>query len=234
MKTTLWQQVTWLLMPIIALGGLYYHKLGLLLLPIMLTLIVLGVFRGKYWCGKLCPHGSLFDVVLKPFTSNKRTPKILGSGGFRLVLFGLYMFMFIRRVARVLPLFGTLGFWDKLGLLLAINYLVPTVLGTVLALTIRRRAWCWICPMETMQQAAYWFGSKTGLNRGTDVRVTQTNLANCKDCGKCSRVCPMGIQLPTRDQLADPRCIKCGICVANCPTDLLQLEKTRLPSSHAA
>ncbi|MDD2630217.1 MAG: 4Fe-4S binding protein, partial [Limnochordia bacterium] len=62
MKTTLWQQVTWLLMPIIALGGLYYHKLGLLLLPIMLTLIVLGVFRGKYWCGKLCPHGSLFDV----------------------------------------------------------------------------------------------------------------------------------------------------------------------------
>ena len=125
MPMSFWQRSAWILVPIIAFGGLYYHKLGLLLLPIMLTLILWGFFRGKYWCGKLCPHGSLFDVILRPLhhqdlSQVDRFPN-LASGPFR-----LYMAMFIRRVIKVLPLFGTLSFWDQLGLLLAINYLIPT------------------------------------------------------------------------------------------------------------
>ena len=39
---TPWQKVAWILVPTIAFGGLWFHKLGLLLIPIMATLIVLG------------------------------------------------------------------------------------------------------------------------------------------------------------------------------------------------
>lgn len=227
MPMSFWQRSAWILVPIIAFGGLYYHKLGLLLLPIMLTLILLGFFRGKYWCGKLCPHGSLFDVILRLFAPPKTSVKLIGSQTLRLGLFVFYMAMFIRRVIKVLPLFGTLSFWDQLGLLLAINYLIPTLVGILLALTVGRRAWCWICPMGTMQQAIHWLGNKTGLNHRTDQRVTPVNLAACRNCGICARVCPMGINLPPQEQLTDPRCIRCGLCIANCPAKVLKFENPR-------
>ena len=114
---TPWQKIAWILVPIIAFGGLWFHKLGLLLLPIMVTLIVLGFRNGKYWCGKLCPHGSLFDFILGPYSAQGkslgalRSPWLWLQGGF----FAFYMFMFTHRLVRVLPLFGSMAFWDKLG-----------------------------------------------------------------------------------------------------------------------
>lgn len=81
--------------------------------------------------------------------------------------------------------------------------------------------------MGTMQQAIHWLGNKTGLNHRTDQRVTPVNLAACRNCGICARVCPMGINLPPQEQLTDPRCIRCGLCIANCPAKVLKFENPR-------
>ena len=221
---TIWQKTAWILVPIIAFGGLWWHKLGLVLLPIMATLIVLGFRNGKYWCGKLCPHGSLFDFILGPYSrENKSSLKVLRSrwvqGGF----FAFYMFMFIRRLMHVLPLFGSMAFWDRLGFLMAVNYLMPTLIGSALALLVRRRAWCSVCPMGTMQKISYSLGRALKLNTATDNRVTMVNPAACRNCGLCQRVCPMGIALPVQGQLDSPECIKCETCILSCPVGALAL-----------
>lgn len=221
---TPWQKTAWILVPIIAFGGLWLHKLGLLLLPIMVTLIVLGFRNGKYWCGKLCPHGSLFDFILRPYSrENKSSLPFLGSkwvqGGF----FAFYMVMFIHRLVRVIPLFGSMAFWDRLGFLMAVNYLMPTLLGSVMAVLARRRAWCSICPMGTMQKISHSLGRMTKLNTLTDRRVTMVNPEACRNCGLCQRVCPMGISLPIQGQLNSPECIKCESCILSCPVGALAM-----------
>jgi ferredoxin-type protein NapH len=60
----------WLFTLLVALGGLWLPRLGLLVILIMVALTISSFFTGRYWCGNICPHGSLFDVVLMPTILN--------------------------------------------------------------------------------------------------------------------------------------------------------------------
>lgn len=225
---TSFKKFSWLLIPLIALGGLFIPKLGLLLIPILLTLITLGFFKGKHWCGNLCPHGSLFDSLLLPFSFNKRIPALFKSRGLKALFFTFYMSMFVLRIIRVSSAWGSLVFFDKLGFVLAMNYLIPTTVGTFLAIFVNPRAWCSFCPMGTMEQLAYKLGKLTGLNRSTDKKVTILAKEMCHLCGKCSRVCPMQLkpfkEFSENNQLDNENCIRCTTCVENCPAGILRMD----------
>ena len=221
---TPWQKTALVFVPVIAFGGMWWHELGLLLLPIMATLLVFGFRNGKYWCGRLCPHGSLFDFILWRYSrEDKSTLQFLRSpwvqGGF----LAFYMIMFIRRILHVLPLFGTMAFWDRLGFLMAVNYLMPTLVGSALALLVRRRAWCSICTMGSMQKLSYRLCGLLRLNTMTDHRVTMIKPEACRSCRLCERACPMGIVLPISGQLDSPECIKCESCILACPVGALAM-----------
>lgn len=54
-------------------------KLGLLVIPVMLGLTVTSCFTGRYWCGNICVHGSLFDHVFGRISKKKAIPKFLKS-----------------------------------------------------------------------------------------------------------------------------------------------------------
>ena len=49
----------WLFTIVVAIGGLFQPRLGLLVIPVILALTLMSIFRGRYWCGNFCPHGSL-------------------------------------------------------------------------------------------------------------------------------------------------------------------------------
>ncbi len=57
-------QYAWIVALLIGIGGQFLPQLGLLVPFIMITLIVMSLFKGKYWCGNFCPHGSLFDNLI--------------------------------------------------------------------------------------------------------------------------------------------------------------------------
>lgn len=218
---------SWILVPIIAVGGLFYPKLGLLLLPIMGTIIIMGLFTGKFWCGNLCPHGGLFDQIIAPFSKNRKIPKAISSRTFKIVFFLFFMGMFSVRTMRIISLWGSLYFLDKVGFIFALNYLMPTIIGTVLALFVRPRAWCTFCPMGTMEQLAYKLGKFLDINRRTDKKVTSIAQDKCIKCTKCANVCPVQLQpylnLSNIHQFENENCIRCGICVDNCPLGILTL-----------
>ena len=54
---------------------------------------------------------------------------------------------------------------------------------------------------------------------------------SCVDCSKCSRVCPMNINLLEHKEfgVTEPDCIKCGICISKCPKKAISLQ----PATHS-
>ncbi len=218
----------WLFIVFVAIGGLWVPKLGLLMIPVMITLIVMGFLKGKYWCGHFCPHGSLFDFIIKPISLNKKIPVFLKSKIAQGIMFTWFMVMFTSRLTKVFKIFGTASFIDKLGYVFVMNYLMVTIIGTLLAVFISPRTWCSICPMGTMQVLMYRVGKKLKANKTTDLKISGLNIEKCYQCGKCARVCPMQLEpykeFNENNQFDNDACIRCSICVKSCPAGILTLE----------
>ncbi len=218
----------WLVTLVIAVGGLWVPKLGLLVPLVMVSLMIMSLFKGKYWCGNYCFHGSLFDNLIMPVSRNKKTPGLLRSKTFILLFFLFFMFNLGRRFGVVYDYMGTAAFWDRLGFVFVMTYLVVTIVGGILNTIINPRAWCNFCPMGSIQSAFYRLGKYFRMTTHTDIKVTMSDASRCPSCGKCARVCPMQLhpqeELASKDQVDDEACIRCSTCVKNCPVNLLSLQ----------
>lgn len=92
-----------------------------------------------------------------------------------------------------------------------------------LSLTLGRRAschvLCWMAPFMIL-----------GRRLGSAIKVPQlrvvANAAKCIDCKTCERSCPMSIDIVRsfneNGYVSDPECNLCGLCVRDCPKDVLR------------
>ncbi|SMB79211.1 4Fe-4S binding domain-containing protein [Desulfonispora thiosulfatigenes DSM 11270] len=218
----------WLFTILVAIGGLWVPKLGLLVLAIMASLMISGFFTGRYWCGNFCPHGSLFDKILLPYSKNRNIPKFLKSRTFIVLFFIFFMYNFTRRILNAFDAWGTYTFPDKLGFVLVATYLVVLVVGGTLALFTTPRTWCQFCPMGSIQKATHALGRVSGVSKKTEKKLTISNKDACLNCGKCAKVCPFQLKpylnFTENNQFNNLNCIKCSTCIENCPKDLLSLK----------
>ncbi len=233
---TRFKKLVWLAVPAIAVGGLFYPPLGLGVLVIMLMLIGMSFFRGKYFCGNLCPHGSMFDVVLMRFSVMLKIPPVFRSAALRWGFFAFFMIMFGVRLGLSLSALGDRSLLEGLGEVFVRQYLIfPTLVGLILAVFLNPRTWCSVCPMGTMQEITYRLGKRLREPKTTDIRLTWADPSRCTKCGVCSRVCPM--QLEPYRALEEgggaefhEACIRCSTCVEHCPRQALAMS----PASSAA
>lgn len=212
---------------LVAFGGLWEPKLGLLVIPVMIGLILLSFYKGRYWCGNICAHGSLFDSLILPLSLNNKIPKFFKYKIVSITFFSLFTYKIVSKFIKVFSIYGTLKFWDRMGLIFVTSYIMVTIVGGLLGLIISPRTWCNFCPMGVMQKISYSFGKKLGVTKITDEKISISNKALCHKCGKCSRVCPMQLS-PYSDfsddnQLDDVNCIRCSTCALNCPAGILTL-----------
>lgn len=216
----------------VAFLGLWFPLLGLLVIPVMIGLMLYSFFKGRYWCGNICAHGSLYDSVLIKFSRNTQIPKLFRSKILGVSFFAFFMFMISRRFIKAAALYGTSMFFEKVGLIFVFSYIMVTIVGGTLSLVFAPRTWCNFCPMGTIQKLSYRFGKKLGVAKVTDEKVTVAHKSMCHQCGKCARVCPMQLQpyqqFSDSNQFDDEACIRCLTCVENCPAKILTLnnEKT--------
>ncbi len=187
-----------LIVIIISLGGIFYPKLGYFLLIVFATLMIIAPFRGRWFCGNLCPRGSFVDFWLGPLSRKLPIPPILRSMWIRVPIFIILMGFMVFRIVQ------TQGVVDKVGMVFVTICLLTTAIAILFGIIIAPRAWCSFCPMGTMQRAV-------GGNR----YQLKVDKERCIDCGKCQKVCPM--QLPVNEILNEPDCIKCARCVEVCP-----------------
>ena len=187
---------------IISLGGIFYPKLGYFLLLVFASLLLIAPFRGRWFCGNLCPRGSFVDFWLAPISRKVRIPSILKSMKIRVPIFIALMGFMIFRII------NTNGIVDKVGMVFVTLCILTTSIAILFGVIIAPRAWCSFCPMGTLQRILG--GSKYQLKVDRDL---------CIECGKCQKVCPM--QLPVNEIMQLPDCIKCGRCVEVCPKEAL-------------
>lgn len=224
---TLIRKRAWIITLLVALGGLWYPKLGLLVLPIIAALTILSFFRGRQWCGNFCPHGSLYDYLALPLSLNRRIPGILKSKLFRALVFSWFGYSMTNKFIKVYPTFGTDMFLDRLGFIFVTTYLMVLIVGGFLSIFISPRAWCQFCPMGTIQTLSYKLGKFFGAAKLTDKKIVVAAKEKCHNCGKCSRVCPMQLlpyqEFSDENQFDNEKCIRCSTCVVNCPAGILSL-----------
>lgn len=189
----------------------YPSNLWMLLAATAATVVV-----GALFCGWLCPLGSVQDWIGKlgrrifgrrynTFVP-QRLDRVLGY--LRYAVLGLIVLKTTEAVHLVFaaydPYYALVRFWTGDALPSAV-----AVLAVVLAASLFvERPWCrWLCP----------FGAVQGLLQLAAPWKIRRNAALCTDCGCCSRVCPMRIDVATKNAVLDTRCNRCGECLAACP-----------------
>ena len=191
-----------IIVPIIAIGGLFYPLLGYFLLLDMAVLMVVSPFKGRFFCGNLCSRGLFNDYILSKISRKVKVPKLLKNMTFRLTVLVIMMSFMVYRIMQ------SQGIVYKLGGILVAMYIMQTIIISLLAIFISPRAWCHFCPAGTMQR---FFDRKK--------KILKIHKDKCIDCGLCKKVCPMG--LPVNEIIHKPDCIKCGRCIEVCPKKAL-------------
>jgi ferredoxin-type protein NapH len=178
---------------------------------------LLGAVLGRIPCGWICPFGFLQDLLHKVPSPKWKLP--------RSVDFGKYAALFILAVAlpfftaqswfsRLCPAGALEGgaflkavppaaplpetgwfFWLKIGIL--VFFLTWAVFS--------RRPFC---------RAACPLGAMLGVMNRVSLYRMAVDDAGCDSCGRCSKVCPMGIEV--HDNPNSPECIRCLECREAC------------------
>ena len=84
---------------------------------------------------------------------------------------------------------------------------------------------CWMAPFMI-------FGYKLGRVLHLPQLKIKTQKDNCIECGKCSKVCKMSIDVKSfvlsykTNDIRTAECILCGECVSSCPKNVLSYKIT--------
>jgi len=227
-----WRQWAWAIVFLIALGGLYEPRLGLLVLFIIAGLSITSLFKGRYWCGNFCTHGSFYDLILIKFSKNDKIPQFLKSDAVMIVFFAIFSYKIGSRMFYIFTSqFDAMTILSKIGTVFVSAYWMVLLVSVPIGLIYTSRAWCYFCPMGTFQRILYKLGRISGINKKTDVKISVEDKLLCRSCAKCSRVCPMQLQpyleFDGNNQFSSDKCIKCKTCIKNCPVNILSLRTLR-------
>jgi ferredoxin-type protein NapH len=200
----LWKNYSYIVLFAFVILSLFDFRIAIAAIVCMIAPIVVSLFKGRFWCGNLCPRGSFYDHVVSKFSSNKKVPKFLKSNLFRAVMVIFMISMFS------LGIYKNWGDFYGIGMVFYRIIVVTTVIGIVLSLFYNHRTWCHFCPMGTIASVISRFRKSK--------KVLQISSA-CVSCKLCERKCPLGI-VPydyKGNILGHPDCIQCGKCVNVCP-----------------
>lgn len=180
---------------------------------------------GRGFCGWVCPAAGLSEAC--SLAKSKPAP----GGRLNLIKYLIWVpwlaaivFFAIQAggYSTIDPLYATTSGISLADIYAHIPYYTVVGLITILALTAGQRGFChyvcWMAPFMII-------GAK--LQRAIRLPALHLRVGRdaCRDCGRCSRTCPMG--LPVNEQLRtgrlnDPECILCGQCIDGCPTGSLK------------
>lgn len=193
---------------------------------VFVSMFVLSMFLGRVWCGYFCPAGGLQECVAM---CNGKPAKGGWRNNIKLVIWILWIigiivtFILGENDVTIDPFFQT----DH-GISVASinNYII--YYGVLLILVIPsmihgKRATChYLCWMAPFMM----IGSKIGRFLHLPQLHIEAQKDKCISCGKCSKACPMGLDV--KEMVANGKnarcteCIQCGACVDECPKDVLK------------
>jgi len=179
----------------------------------VLGILTLSLILGRFFCGWVCPLGSLIDMLdlifkplrtLLPFDSRIRSQKRL------LVQYPPSWFLLGALIVTVFSSLPVLQFFHPNVWIIRIFSLSPLGIAFAGMLAsfslISRRVWCtYVCPLG----ALYGIIAK--------VSVFRLSITKCTLCSRC-RACPMNAVQDKTNSILDHQCILCFDFEAECPS----------------
>jgi polyferredoxin len=184
----------------------------------LITLVIAILFRRSF-CGLICPLGAIQEFFAKVGQKIFRKKFIISSKVDKPLRYLKYIILFVT----VYYAWKTAGLWmapydpwsayahmseglesvweeSAVGLII----LIVTIVGSLLY----DRFFCkYLCPM----------GALYGIIGKISYFRVARNENICIDCGECSKVCPMNIDVQHIKEVKTAECINCQTCVMSCP-----------------
>ncbi len=187
---------------------------------LFILLFLSSLFFGRAWCGWICPASGMQDAcgVFRHKKAKTGWGNIL-----RLVIWiawlGFIVYLFIKAggIRSVDALYQSEGVISILNPVIVFVYLGVVFLVFIMMLIWGNRAFCkylcWMAPfMIVGNRIRYWL-----MIPGLYLKPVKEN---CIECGKCTKQCPMGIDVQAMVQAENcyhSECIMCLGCVDTCP-----------------
>ncbi len=201
-----------------------------------LLMLVFSVFFGRAWCAYLCPAGGLQELA---FTVNDKPARLGWRKYIKWVIWAIWIasivvcFFLAGGLREVDPFFETDNGISVTSVFALVIYYVIVALFLIPNLFAGRRAMChdicWMAPFMIIGMKAGECLHLPGLHIATDPE-------SCIRCGKCTKQCPMSLdveELMQAGQITDAECIQCGGCVDCCPKGALRYDMGRRQAVHA-
>lgn len=202
--------IQWLLaplVPIVIIGGWFWPYLGFIAIAMMALMLVVAVFRGRYYCGWFCAMGAFHERILALVSRKRKMLPLFKAAWFRWLLFVMMMGLLVLR------LILSEGRPAEVGAVFVMMWTISTGFAIALGLFWKPRSWCAVCPMATFQ-GLFPSGSYT-------LQVAPS----CKQCGLCAKACPIETNPGSFKEAGvvdAAQCMRCGNCVENCPQKALR------------
>ena len=172
----------WIIIAYIIVGW-FYPVVGLIALICMIGPVMTSIWKGRWWCGHVCPRGNMYDRLLSKYSPHKPIPAFVRTFGFRLFMVFFIFSMFGIQLTFTVPWSeGGLAMWGGIGRVFWTIIVMTTIVGITLSFIYAPRTWCSFCPMGTISNWVARRGQESGYLH-----------PDCLKCGKCTLACPTKI-----------------------------------------
>jgi ferredoxin-type protein NapH len=211
-------------------SGFLRSYMGVILVIGVLTLTL---FRGRYWCSHLCPVGGSMELIgrlLPRFMKIDFSP--IPAPAFRYGYLSAYLLAAALGIgslccsycnfAAIPRMFGAAFSQADLAYFLRTAGLVNLGLVVLLGFLAKGgRAYCnLLCPLGALDSLV------NGVTRPLGKRYV-VSAAECDGCGACKDRCPVwAIEITEKARIDPFSCVPCGACLEACPQNAVVYGKT--------
>lgn len=192
---------------------------------VFVCMLLLSIPFGRLFCAYLCPAGGLQECS---FIINDKSPRQGWKNNIKYIIWVIWMSIVIFcyfKSGKVVALdffFETENGISVSSVQSYIIYygivcliLIPSVL---FGKRIFCHYFCWMAPFMVLGTKVRRLLHLPGLH------ITVKDRAGCISCEKCSKACPMEIDIVNKikdGKIKGAECIQCGACIDNCPRNVL-------------
>ncbi|MBD5112751.1 MAG: 4Fe-4S binding protein [Ruminococcaceae bacterium] len=192
---------------------------------VFVLMFLLSIPFGRIFCSYFCPTGGLQECA---FAINEKNPKQGWRNYIKFIIWGswliavVFCYFYSGEVVTINFFFETENGISVSSIQSYIIYYGIVCLVFIPSILFGKRVFChyfcWMAPFMML-------GTK--LRRVLHlpgIHIKTNDQSKCISCGKCNKVCPMGIDVisETKNKKIDnTECIQCGACIDNCPKNVL-------------